>query len=304
MHPERFVRRTLAYWVLGIILLLPLVNFFLGIHPPRFTTDDDPARYGLEFEEVSFQTSDGLTLRGWLIPSSSLPSESSSEHAVAEKSRATIIVGHGYPFDKANILRHALFLHPRFNLLLFDFRYFGDSEGNYTTAGVLETRDVYAAVEYLKRRNDVDAERIGALGFSMSASAFILARHPAIKAIVADSPYASLEKVIARQFFFLPGPTKWPMIVLTKIYAKIFLGVNLSDGAPGEAVKDLSCPLFLIHGEADSQIPVEHSHTIFRHANPETTELWIVPGADHGFAHALEGRQYELKILRFFERYV
>ena len=35
---------------------------------------------------------------------------------------ATILVGHGYPFGKANILRHALFLHSRFNLWFIDFR--------------------------------------------------------------------------------------------------------------------------------------------------------------------------------------
>ncbi len=103
---------------------------------------------------------------------------------------------HGYPFDKANILSHALFPHARFHLLLPDFRYFGNSEGAYTTAGSLETQDVAAAVSYLEQRNEVDPERIGALGFSMSAAAFLLARHPGIKAIVADSAYATLEDLI------------------------------------------------------------------------------------------------------------
>ena len=61
---------------------------------------------------------------------------------------------------------------PAFIFWLFDFRYFGESEGAYTTAGLLETRDVQAAVEYVKSRSDVNPERIGAMGFSMSASAF------------------------------------------------------------------------------------------------------------------------------------
>jgi len=292
----------LLYWILGIIFLLPLLNLLLGVHPPRFKTDDSPKRYGLDYEPVIFPTSDGLTLRGWFIPAASASLEPSRQEEMAWNTCATILVGHGYPFDKANILRHVLFLHPRFHLLLFDFRYFGESDGAYTTAGLLETRDIQAAVEYVKSRIDVNPGRIGAMGFSMSASAFILTRHPDVKAIVADSPYATLEGIIARQFFFLPGFTKWPFVTLTKVYARLILGVRVSDAAPAEAVRDLANPLLIIHGDADSQIPLEHSRTIFANADPNRTELWIVPGADHGLAHALEDYRYEVRISQFFEK--
>ena len=87
-------RKTLGL-LLGLIALLPLLNLILGIHPPTFKTLDDPARYGLRYEKVSFPTSDGLTLRGWFIPAA-------ADGSTGKK--ATILVGHGYPFDKANIL--------------------------------------------------------------------------------------------------------------------------------------------------------------------------------------------------------
>jgi hypothetical protein len=294
----------LVYWILGIIVFLPLLNLLLGVHPPRFETDDDPKKYGLDFESVSFPTSDGLTLRGWFIPAASASLEPSRQREMAWNTCATILVGHGYPFDKANILRHALFLHPRFHLLLFDFRYFGESDGVYTTAGLLEIRDVQAAVEYVKSRGDVNPSRIGAMGFSMSAATFILTRHQDVKAIVADSPYATLEGLIARQFFFLPGFTKWPLVALTKVYAWLLLGVRVSDATPAEVVRDLNTPLLIIHGDADSQIPIEHSHTIYTNADPDKTQFWIVPGADHGFAHGLEGPRYELRVRQFFEQHL
>jgi fermentation-respiration switch protein FrsA (DUF1100 family) len=280
------------------------LNLLLGVHPPRFKTDDNPKRYGLDYEPVTFFTSDGLTLRGWFIPAASAALEPSRQGEMAWNLCATILVGHGYPFDKANILRHVLFLHPRFHLLLFDFRYFGESEGAYTTAGLLEIRDIQAAVEYVKSRGDVNPGRIGAMGFSMSASAFILAQHPNVKALVADSPYATLEGVIARQFFFLPGFTKWPLVALTKLYARLFFGVRVSDAAPAEAVRNLNNPLLIIHGEADSQIPIEHSHTLFANADHDKTQFWIVQGADHGFAHALESYQYELRVTQFFKQHL
>jgi uncharacterized protein len=294
----------LLYWILGLIVFLPLFNLLLGVHPPRFETDDDPKKYGLDYESVSFPTSDGLTLRGWFIPAATVLREGLQQGEMAWNTCATILVGHGYPFDKANILRHALFLHPRFHLLVFDFRYFGESEGSYTTAGLLETRDVQAAVDYVKSRSDVNPERIGALGFSMSASAFILTRHPDVKAIVADSPYATLEGLIARQFFFLPGFTKWPLVAMTKLYARILLGVRVSDAAPADVVRDLNTSLLLIHGNADSQIPIEHSQTIYANADQDKTTFWIVPGADHGFAHGLEGPRYEVRVRQFFEQHL
>ena len=294
----------LVYWILGIIVFLPLLNLLLGVHPPRFQTDDDPKRYGLDYESVSFPTSDGLTLRGWFIPAASASVESSRQGEMAWNTCATILVGHGYPFDKANILRHVLFLHPRFHLLLFDFRYFGESDGAYTTAGLLEIRDAQAAVEYVKSRGDVNPSRIGAMGFSMSASTFIMTRHPDVKAIVADSPYATLEGLIARQFFFLPGFTKCPLVALTKVYAWLFLGVRVSDAAPADVVRDLNTPLLIIHGDADSQIPIEHSQTIYANADHDKTKFWIVPGADHGFAHGLEGSRYEVRVREFFEQHL
>jgi uncharacterized protein len=291
-------------WIVGLIVFLPLFNFLLGVHPPRLRTDDHPKRYGLDYEPVSFPTSDGLTLKGWFIPAATATQDRSSSDEKIRNTCGTILVGHGYPFDKANILRHALFLHPRFHLLFFDFRYFGESEGAYTTAGLLEIRDVQAAVDYVRTRDDVNPERIGALGFSMSGSAFILTRHPDVKAIVADSPYASLEGVIARQFFFLPGFTKWPLVAMTKFYAWLFLGVRVSDAAPADAVRDLNTPLLIIHGDADSQIPLEHSQSIYANADQGTTQLWVVPGADHGFAHGLEGPRYEVRVRQFFEKHL
>jgi hypothetical protein len=121
---------------------------------------------------------------------------------------------------------------------------------------------------------------------------------------VADSPYATLEGLIARQFFFLPGFTKWPLVELTKLYARLLLGVRVGDAAPADVVQDLDAPLLIIHGDADSQIPLEHSRAIYANADPDNTTLWIVPGADHGFAHGLECPRYELQVRQFFEQHL
>ena len=296
---------TLIYYILGAYLFLPLLNLLLGVHPFTFKTDSNPARFGLPYESVAFDTDDGITIRGWWIPAATTDARHTQLDKAKQRTKPpTIVVGHGYPFDKANILPHVFFLHRRFHLLLIDFRYFGESDGLYTTVGIREVRDVQAAVNYLQEQEIVDPTRIGAMGFSMSASTFILAQNPAIKAIVADSPYASLNQIVERQFFFLPGPLKWPVVMLTQFYTKLLLGLDIEKAAPVNAVRDLKAPLLLIHGEEDSQIPINHSEEIAANSNPDTTQLWRIPRADHGQAHALAGRQYEERVLNFFSQHL
>ena len=66
----------------------------------------------------------------------------------------------------------------------------------------------------------------------------------------------------------------------------------------------MKTPLLLIHGEADSPIPAAHSRQIAANTNPDSTELWLIPRADHGQAHAIEGPRYEERILTFFSRHL
>jgi fermentation-respiration switch protein FrsA (DUF1100 family) len=82
------------------------------------------------------------------------------------------------------------------------------------------------------------------------------------------------------------------------------LVVRVNDATPAEAVRDLASPVPIIHGDADSQIPLEHSRAIYANVDHDTTQLLIVPGADHGFAHGLEGPRYEVRVRQFFEQYL
>ena len=78
--------------------------------------------------------------------------------------------------------------------MLFDFRYRGESEGDAQTLGVKESWDIQSAVDYLKERPDVDAERIGVQGGSLGAASAILAaaEKSEIKGVVAQIPFASI----------------------------------------------------------------------------------------------------------------
>ena len=169
-----------------------------------------------------------------------------------------------------------MFLLKKFNVFLFDFRSFGESEGSYTTVGFKEVNDLDAAVSYLKNRKDV--KNIGALGFSLGGSVAIMNKNNDIKAIVADSAYSNLNNIIEsmyRNFYFL----KYPFVQLTRVYSKIFFGIDTKDISPKDSIKDINKPVLIIHGKKDSQIPVNEAH-ILNNANKKT-ELWIIENADH-----------------------
>jgi hypothetical protein len=271
--------------ILGAVIAYSLLHFYLQTHPPKFRSQATPAALGLAYEDVRLVTRDGLTLAGWLVGN--------------DTRKPVIIVGHGYPFDKGNILPVAAFLHPEFSLLYLDFRSFGQSEGSYSTGGLREAEDVHAAVRFLKGRG---FRRIGGLGFSLGAAAILLAESPDIRAIVADSGYARLDWLLPRTYP-LPRVIAWPLVQLARIWGLVFLHADLADAAPMEALRRSTVPVLLVHGERDSQIPSWHSGRM-REARPANTTLWLVPAAGHGQASAAAAGEYERRVRAFFREHL
>ncbi len=268
--------------IVVFVILFSFLTFFMSIKPGKWPVHFTPESFNLKYEDVAFETSDGLKLKGWFLP--------------GNKSNDTIIVMHGYPTNKADVLPFSMFLLKKFNVFLFDFRSFGESEGRYTTVGYKEVKDLDAAVKYLKSRKDTD--NIGALGFSLGASVAIMNKNESIKAVVSDSAYSNLNNMVEamyRNFYFL----KYPFVYMTRAYSKIFFGVDIKNVSPENAIRNIDKPVLIIHGEKDSQIPVNEAY-ILHNANKKT-ELWIAD-ADHGEIYALNKEEYENKVLEFFEK--
>ena len=107
---------------------------FFFTHRGRLGEVHSPDEYGMEFETIEFQTNDKLTLRGVWIP------------APGSEKVVIILHGHGSSYD-FDIYRSPALHEAGFNVLLFDFRAHGRSEGNRMTFGYEEQRDVAGAIE-------------------------------------------------------------------------------------------------------------------------------------------------------------
>src|SRR3989344_2485924 len=231
------IRKIVIYGIIIIIFIIvvSLYGFFSSVKPPKIMVDYKPEDFDLDYEDAIFESTDGLKLSGWFIPHN--------------KSKDAIIIMHGYPANKADLLPVALFLNKKYNVFLFDFRSFGQSEGKYTTAGFKEVKDLEGAIGFLKEEKKI--KNIGAFGFSLGGAVALMSKNNEIKAIVADSSYASLDRMVEalyRNFFFLKGP----FVLLTNIYAKIFFGISPKDVSPVNAVKEINTPILLIHAGKDS----------------------------------------------------
>ncbi len=284
--------KTILFYIIIILLaiiILSLFQTYLATHPPKIPNDRTPADLGLKYEDITLITEDKIKLSAWYI------------HA-AKKTNKAIVLAHGHPFNKANILDFAPFLHEKYNLLFFDFRAMGDSSGKFISGGYYEQKDLRAAINYLK--NEKNASKIGALGISMGASVIILeaANNPDIHAIVADSSYKDLHS-IANDLYSPLFIFKYPFIFFSELFAKLIYGIDIKETSPILKVKEIKVPLFLIHGEIDDQIPVESSKAIYENAN-QPKELWIAKNTNHVQAHFVHKKEYEERVLEFFDKHL
>ena len=276
--------KVLVYIILFLVVFSFLI-FFMSIKPQKIITLSKPSDLDLKYQEITFKSTDGIKLSGWFIPNN--------------KTRAAIIVMHGYPADKANLLGIAEFLAKEFNVFLFDFRSFGKSEGKYTTAGYLEKNDLLGAINYLEKEKNIT--KVGLYGFSLGGAVALMTNHENVKAIVTDSSYAKLSHMIEHMYsiFFI---FKYPLAYLTKLYGILFLKINIDDVSPAGNIGKIKVPILLIHAEKDSQIPVHEAYLL--HDANKKTELWVVEKADHGITYSINPGKYEKRVIELFKENV
>lgn len=275
---------------LAFLIAFSLYGFWTATHPPKYITNLTPKDMGWEFEDVRLTTKDGMKLAAWFIPSTT-------------KSDNVIILLHGYPADKANLLGWAEFLHQDFNLFFLDFRYFGDSEGKLTTIGDKEQQDLKAAIDYLEKEGFT---KIGAMGFSLGGAVVILTapKDNRIKAIVSDSAFANID-FMGNEFYKHLFILKYPLTNLTKLWATIFLGINADEIAPERAAANLKIPALFIHSKKDQTIPFENAERLQKALkNNSKAEFYFLEEGTHGFLPLKVLEDYQARVLEFFREHL
>jgi len=282
---------TLLWIFSAFLLVLLALGVGFSFHLTRrfgLTEVHTPAEYDLPYEEVTFPARDGTTLRGVWIPA-------------PDSDRAIVILhGHGGSMDW-DIQRAPHFHRAGFNVLLFDFRAHGRSDGRLATFGYLERQDVLGAVDFLKERG---MRRIGLLGFSYGGIASMLSAPlcPDIHAVVSDGGPARLCSAIAGRAVQLGLPRRlgrllgWWVVAVTSLR----LGVNLFRYEPVRWVGKISPrPIFFVHGELD---PYLDDFDDLVAAAGEPKEVWRLPGVGHTKASEVYPEEFYRRVVGFFQR--
>lgn len=243
-------------------------------------------------ERVSIRSRDGLRLSGWLLP--------------AENAKGTVLMLHGYrshPFRDFGAVFP--FYHDLgWNVLAVCQRACGESEGKYITYGVKERFDARDWAVFLADRFGED-HTIVLHGLSMGSTTALMALGTElpenVRGVVADcgftSPYDILAHVV-RSDYHLPAK---PLLALTGIYTKLFADFGLRDYSTQEALRENQRPIFLLHGEADSFVPIRATVENYA-ASAGEKKLLTIPGADHAAAWCTAPEECQRNIRKFLER--
>lgn len=294
-RPRRAFR--LIWNVTSAAVLLPIILYasvsLMVAHvltrPNNRPNVTDPREVGDEVRAWSAKTSDGLTLRGWYCPTATR--------------RRLIVLVHGMGGSRDEMTRIGHDLHAEgYDVLLFDLRGHGSSDQSRLTMGARERGDLRAVLDWSARQG-YSPDRVGWLGHSMGASTLLMeaAQNAKIKTVVLDSPFGNLPELLDRQLTEHSHLPRWfnPGILTA---ARIAFGVRTDNLLPvRSALLWGRRPLLLIHGEADSIVPVQQARQLARAIGP-TCQSVILPGVEHVGAYNDSPDRYITAVDRFFDR--
>lgn len=235
----------------GYVLLVVVVYFLQGrmlylANVPGRTLTMTPGDVGMDYEDVSIATADGVKLHGWFIPG---------------QSSRVLLFFHG----NAGNISHRLASIKQFqdlglSVLIIDYRGYGQSEGRTTEKGMY--RDAEAAWRYLVESRGIVASDIIIFGRSLGASvaSWLAVQHQPL-ALVVESSFTSVPDIAQELYPWLPA--RW---------------LSRLSHATRDHIQDVRCPVLVIHSRDDEIIPFHHGEAIFAFA-PEPRTLLAIRGS-------------------------
>ena len=202
-----------------------------------------PTDVGMDYQDVSIKTSDGVMLHGWFIDG---------------RSSQVLVFFHGNAGNISHRLDSiAQFVDLGLSVLIIDYRGYGQSGGRTTEKGIY--RDADAAWRYLIDSRGMVASDIVIFGRSLGASvaARLAAQHQPL-ALILESSFTSVPDIAQDIYPWLPA--RW---------------LSRLNHATRDYVQDVRCPVLVIHSRDDEIIPFHHGETIFASANEPRTLLAI-----------------------------
>jgi fermentation-respiration switch protein FrsA (DUF1100 family) len=240
--------------LLGYLVILGFVYIWQKnlIYYPSRDIYRNPGDINLEFDDLRLETKDGKHISAWYIP--------------AEKSRGVLLFCHGNAGNIADRLESILIFHElRLDVLLFDYRGYGTSEGSPNEKGTY--LDAEAAWEYLVNEKNIPPEKIVLFGESLGSA---IAAHVALKhkvgGLIVESGFTSIPDMGRLSFPYLP------VSLLSRFrYSTI------------DIIDKIKAPKLFIHSSQDEIVPYEYGVTLYEKAREPKEFIQIKGSHNEGF---------------------
>jgi MYXO-CTERM domain-containing protein len=281
---RRYSRRSLLA-VAGVVITYqvggPLLLTYGATHIQRAAVPAD--ELGVAHENVTLTTSDGLKLRGWYVPSTNGAAVIAFPGRLGPQAHTRMLARHGY------------------GVLLFDRRGEGASDGDGNLFGWGGEKDIFAAIDFLKHRPDVDPSRIGGIGFSVGGELMLqaAAQNTDLAAVVSEGAGTrqlseELEEFSTRELW-LGFPFLTVKTGATAVFSNTAPPQKLTDLVPRIAPR----PVFLIWAPNGGN--VEIMNPTYRRLAGDHASIWAMNDARHIKGIAAEPRAYERRVVGFFD---
>lgn len=303
-RPRRWLRIlkrvVITLLIIVVILVFGVFPYWLssvvagaGTRPMDRQLTSTPSDLGAQFKDIEFQTSDGVKISGWLLPS--------------RDKQTTIVYSHGLFRSRRELLDRAVDLWKLgYGALLYDARSHGESGKARVSMGYWERLDAEAAVKFLREASQT-RDRIVLFGISMGAAAALLAaaETPEVAAVIADSSFLSLDDTIdhhVRLFLHLPA---FPMANEFTFFFERKAGFDASKLNALDAVTRIGDrPILFIAAANDRRMPPAIARALFDASESSKKDLLVVdgPGSEiHAHAYQANPNVYIERVARFLE---
>jgi hypothetical protein len=297
-------RRSAAYVIRVVIVFivgLPYMIAAAATYRPGVVVALDPGSLDSESREIQFDSVDGLRLAGLWRPAAH-PSNNRSPRwgrqtaIICPGPRAGLA---GYPMLSDELLAAG------YNILSFDFRGHGYSQGHLVSFGDSERFDVLGAVRWLRDHQGSNAQRIVGVGMETGAAALLGAAADRgtdgqdIAALVVCGGFDRFDALTASagSEYFIP-PLQWLDEHIGLPMACVQTGVDLRAFSPAaDAVAIAPRPIMFVHGRRDPIVHFELGQRLYDAASQPKTYLW----SNQSTADALEDPEVTAAIKKFLD---
>ncbi len=228
-----------------------------------------PAEAQLDFEDIWFETSDGVRLHGWFVPAPSSP--------------AILLFCHGNAGNISHRVDNIRRLHDvGVSVLIFDYRGYGRSGGHITEAGFY--LDAEAAYEQARTKMESAGLKLVIFGRSLGGIAAVhLAATRKCDGVILESTFTHMADM-AKQHFPLPVPE-----------ALLRNRLNSLD-----KIGKVTTPILFFHGDCDDIVPLRLGQELYN-ATKAPKEFIVLAGAGHNDTYFIGGAEYFRKFRNFVE---